>query len=330
MSDAPPPLLEMLWESHDPHVVIQERFGLGDAESAARWVATALDESWGVQVDRCERIVISDHNALAWVTTPSGRLLAKWSVAPERHARLAQVARLTHWLERAGLPVSAPLPSRHGGLQVEIGDVSMCLQRVVRGDLLDVGDADQVRDAGAVLARLHLALATYPDAARVVAPAGPPAPVASRVADWLDGAPDQVPATARAALRQLVDGAPHDRLLTQLVHGDYRSSNVLCAGPEVAAVIDLEDARIDHCVVELARSAVMLGTRFRQWGPVSSEVRATLLAGYESVRPLTPAESGWWDALVLWHAWALVPPGDDPTGWGRAAHEHLEDLARTR
>ncbi|WP_251150978.1 phosphotransferase [Cellulosimicrobium sp. Marseille-Q4280] len=330
MADTSLPTLEMLWEACDPHDALAERFGLQDAGSAARWVATVLDDHWGVRVDACERIVISDHNALAWVATPSGDRLAKWSVVPERFARLTQVARLTHWLHREGLPVSAPVRSLDGDLQVEVDDVTMSLQDVVDGELLDVDDPQQVRAAGAVLARLHLALATYPDADRAVAPAAPPAPVATRVSDWLGSLRDHVPAAARTILRRLVDDAPADRLPTQLVHGDFRSSNVICRGRDVAAVIDLEEVRLDHCVVEVARSAVMLGTRYRNWGPVSAEVRATFLAGYETVRPLTPAEAGWWDTLVLWHAWALVPPGEDPTGWGRSAHDQLEDLARAR
>lgn len=328
MDDASLPTLEMLWEACDPRDALTDRFGLPDARSAARWVATVLDEHWGVRVDACERVVISDHNALAWVATPSGRMIAKWSVVPERFPRLARVARLLCRLDRDGLPVSAPVPSLDGGLQVEPGDVSIGLQRVVDGDLLDVGDPDQVRDAGAVLARLHLALATSPDAGQVVAPAGSPAPLTTRVSDWLGSSLDHVPAAARATLRAMILDAPDERLGTQLVHGDFRSSNVLCDGPAVAAVIDFEEARLDHCVVEVARSAVMLGTRYRDWGPVSSEVRTTFLSGYESVRPLTPVEAGWWDALLLWQACALVPRGDDPTGWGSVALAILEEPAR--
>jgi homoserine kinase type II len=79
-------------------------------------------------------------------------------------------------------------------------------------------------------------------------------------------------------------------------------------------VIDFEEARLGYRVDGLARSAVMLGTRLRDWGPVSAEVRETFRAGYHSVRRLTPVEAHWWDVLVLWYALALVPPGDDPTG----------------
>lgn len=323
------PVLEMLWEAHDPHRVLAERFGFRDGQSARRWVAATLFEHWGVRVGSCERIVMSDRNALAWVATPSGRLLAKWSVAPGRFWTLSEMARLTCWLDGQGIPVSAPVPALDGRLQVEVDGVSMCLQREVDGTLLDTDDPDQVRAAGAVLARLQDALAAYPDTDRVTArAAGPSTPLAARITDWLDSAAGHVPVTARDVLRGLVGDAPADRLPAQLVHYDFRSANVLCAEAEVAAVIDFEEARLEHRVVELARSAVVLGTRFRNWGPVSAEVRADFLAGYQSVRRLTPVEAGWWDILLLWQALAIVPPGDDPTGWGPSALGHLAELAR--
>ena len=117
--------------------------------------------------------------------------------------------------------------------------------------------------AGAILARLHHALAACPGAGQVGPAEGRPKPLAARVTDWLDAAGGQVPAAGRDTLRALVAGAPDDRRPAQLVHGDFRSSNVLCAGPKIAAVIDFEEARLDHCIDEVARSAVMPGTRFR-------------------------------------------------------------------
>lgn len=316
----------MLWETHDPRRALEGRFGFSDGESAGRWVAAMLDEHWGVRIHSCERVVISDRNALAWVGTPSGRMLAKWSVALERFPRLSEIARLTRWLDGQGLPVSTPVPAADGRLQVEVDGVSMFLQREIEGALLDTADPDQVRAAGAVLARLQDALAAYPDADRVAALTGSPDPLTRRLTDWLDSGAEHVPTTARDTLRRLVADAPADPLPPQLLHHDFRSANVLCAGAEVAAVIDFEEARTGHRVVELARSAVMLGTRFRNWGPVSAEVRAGFLAGYQSVRRLTPIEARWWDVLVLWHALAMVPPGEDPTGWGPSAMSHVAEL----
>src|SRR4051794_39488334 len=104
MVEIPPPVLEMLWETQDPGRTLDERFGFRDGPAAGRWVADTLDKHWGVRVDSCRRIVMSDGNALAWVGTPSGRLLAKWSVRPERFPRLARTAHLTSWLDGRGLP----------------------------------------------------------------------------------------------------------------------------------------------------------------------------------------------------------------------------------
>ena len=317
------PVLEMLWEPHDPLGALGERFGFSDEEAAVRWVAAQLNEHWGVRIHSCERMVISDHNALAWVGTSSGRLLAKWSAVPWLFERLEAIARLTHWLDGQGLPVSAPLPALDGRLQVEADGASMSLQREIDGELLGTGDPRQVRAAGATLARLQDALAVYPDADRVAASADPLPPLTARITGWLDSDAGFVPSDARDALRQLVAQAPPDELPTQLGHHDFRSANVLCTGAEIAAVIDFEEVRSDHRVVELARSAVLLGTRFRDWGPVPAEVHADFLAGYQSVRPLTQAEAEWWPAVLLWQSLSMVPPGDDPTGWGRAALHYL-------
>lgn len=330
MAELHAPVLEMLWESHDPNLALDARFGFTDGRAAGRWIAATLEQRWAVRIQSCDRIVMSDQNALVWVTTPSGRLLAKWSVAPERFPRLREIARLTHWLGSRGLPVSAPVPTRDGNLQIEVDGVSLGLQREIRGSLLDADDRHQTRAAGAGLAHLHDALAVYPAADQVIAPASRTRPLADRVIDWLNSDSEHVPPVARDRLHCLVDEAPPGPLPTQLVHGDFRSANVLCAGATIAAVIDFEEARLDHRVNELARSAVMLGTRFRNWGPVSADVRATFLSGYESVRRLTPLEAAWWDILVLWQTLGITPRGDDPTGWGQSALSHVADLDRHR
>ena len=271
MVESRAPLVEMLWEAHDPRGALKARFGFSDADVAGRWVAATLAEYWGVRIDSCDRIVISDLNALAWVGTPLGRLVAKWSVASDRFARLEEIARLTRWLDGQGVPVSAPVPARDGRIQIEVDGASIGVQRQIEGKLLDVANLHQVGAAGAVLARLQDALAAYPDAERVPAmpdSSQPLRPLTVRVTNWLDSGAQHLPATVRDTLRLLVADAPPDRLPTQLGHWDFRSANILCVGAEVAAILDFEQIRRDHRVVELARSAVMLGTRFRNWGPV--------------------------------------------------------------
>jgi len=320
--------LEMLWERCEPDEVLRTRFHLTDSADAARWVSAAVKHHWGIRTDACERIVMSDHNALAWVRTRHGRMLLKWSVAPHRFARLGATASVVAWLGGLGLPVSAPVPAEDGRVQVERGDVSMGLQRHIGGALLDVKNRQEVWEAGATLARLHDALQVYPHADLAAQVLGSPDAILAQMTGWLASSNSaHLPAHVRDAFLRLVESAPTESLSVQVVHGDYRAANILCHDTQVVGVLDFEEARCDHRIVELARSAVLLGTLFHDWGPVSRSVRQQLLAGYESVHQLDPVEARWWDVLVLWYSLALVPPGEDPTGWGAAA---LEQLAQCR
>lgn len=309
----------MLWEQHDPAVQLRDRFGFPDAAAAGDWVARSVERHWGVRVEACERITMSSRNALAALRTPLGPLIAKWSVASDVFPRLSALATLTSWLERQRLPVSAPVAAVDGRLQVELDGTSIGLQRRIDGDLLDTADPAQLRAAGAVLARLHRALAAYPDAGRVADLVPHPKTPGTSIAGWLADAPGHLPDPACDVLRRLLSSAPGMTLPGQLVHGDIRSANVLCAESGVAAVLDFEEMRWDRPVVELARSAVLLGTRFRDWGPVGTDVHTALLEGYCSERPLDGVETHWWRVLVLWYSLLMIPDGPDPTGWRAAA-----------
>lgn len=160
------------------------------------------------------------------------------------------------------------------------------------------------------------ALAGYPEAGDL---AGTSEPLPRRILGWLDTGAGHLPAALRAELRELVTSAPAGELPRQLLHFDFRSANLLCVAGEITAVLDFEEAGHDHRIVELARAATLLGTRYHDWAPVPAAVRSGFLAGYQAVRPLAPAEAGWWDTVLLWQAMAMVPPGGDPAGWGAAA-----------
>ncbi|UFU04515.1 phosphotransferase [Ruania suaedae] len=311
------PPVTMLWEQVDPARTLTERAGFTDAAAAVHWLTSTVSAHWDLPVDSCDRLVLSDRNVLAWLSTTRGRMLAKWSVAPERFARLSALADLVRWLHQSGLPVSAPLPARSGALQIEVDGVSIALQRVIESPMLDAGDPRQVHAAGAVLARLHLALAEHPGRERVIGPSQPHD--AAGMTAWLGAAGAHLPSAAVRNLRDRLADAPGLDAPVQLLHGDYRSANILCSGAEVAAVLDFEELRRDRCVDELARSAVLLGTRFHDWGPVPTGTHAHLLAGYETVRRLTASERVWWDLLRLHYTLVFVPHGDDPAGWAGSA-----------
>ncbi|GAA5018383.1 phosphotransferase enzyme family protein [Actinopolymorpha pittospori] len=329
ISRTQPPAVAMLWETHEPRDALLSRFGFDGADAAARWLAGVLAAEWGVTMRSCERVVISAGNALAWITTDAGPLIAKWSAVSKLHPRLTEVAALTAWLDDRGLPVSAPIASSRGVLQVEVDGVSMGLQTVVDGVHLDVDDRDQVHEAGVVLARLHLALADYPDGDRVAAqpkqrPATSAEPLVQRIVRWLDSMPLERRSRAAESLRESLAALGSKgtaSLAVQLVHNDFRSANVLCNGGRITAVLDFEEVGLDHPVADLAGAAVLLGTRFRGWGPVSARTREVFVSGYRSVRALSEPEEAWLSALMLWRTLGHVPVGDDPAGWAGSADE---------
>ena len=161
----------MLWEADDPHLQPSgDRFGFGEPPRLAAGSASCCGSDWGVDGGVCERVVMSDRNALAWVTAPSGPVLAKWSVASERFEALAQIARLTSWFDGHGMPVSAPLPALDGSLPGRGGRCRIGVPAAqIEGRLLDTAAPAQVQAAGAALARMQGALAGYPDASRAAA-----------------------------------------------------------------------------------------------------------------------------------------------------------------
>lgn len=244
--DASPPT-SMLWESADPAAALTDRFGFASAAEAIDWLSDVLADHWGLRVDACERLVLSDANCLAWITVGRRRMIAKWSMHPPLFARLAAVGRLTGWLGERGIPVSALCPARDGRVQVEVDGFSLGLQNVIEGELLDITDPRQVQAAGEMLARMHAVMAAYPEVIPTDEPAAP---------------------------------------RTQLVGNDFRSANILWADGAIAAVLDLEEATYRRRVDDLARAAVLLGTRYHRWRPTPIDVREGFNSAYESVLPL--------------------------------------------
>jgi homoserine kinase type II len=78
----------------------------------------------------------------------------------------------------------------------------------------------------------------------------------------------------------------------QLVHNDFRSANVLHDGTAISAVLDFEEVTYDTRAADIAKAAVLLATRYLNWGPTSERVRAAFLSAYgdHARDPLTTAE----------------------------------------
>jgi homoserine kinase type II len=269
----------MLWESTDPHEALTKRFGFRDPSSAAEWAAEVLEQHWGLDATRCGPLVISDHNVVAWIEVGGRRLIMKWSALPHRFEHLKDAARLVAWLDTTGIPVATPIPAADGSLLVELGNDSKGRLRsrlplpgsrvlvgvlpVVSGELLSVQDSRQVEDAGRMLAMLHEILAAYP------------------------GRP----------------GGRGRRERAQLVHNDFRSANLLHDGDKICAVLDFEEIKHETRAADIGKSAVLLATQYRDWGPTSEDVRDAYVDAYNdhAHQPLTTAERREVDEAVANH-----------------------------
>ncbi len=240
----------MLWESVDSAAALTERFGFTDVDHAASWVGETLRDVWARRMDRCDRLVISASNLLVWLVVDGQHVIAKCCADPARMPRLAEVDALVAWLHRNGIPVAPPIAASDGRLRVEREGLSLGLYPFVDGDLLDVADTGQVETAGRMLATLHETLAAYPLA----------------VGDGRAG-PNQ-----------------------QLIHGDFRAANILHDSTAIAAILDFDDVAYRSRTADLAKAAVLLGTRYHDWQPTSPETRSAFLAAYRDVAPLTSVQ----------------------------------------
>jgi Ser/Thr protein kinase RdoA (MazF antagonist) len=264
-------------------------------------------------------------SAAALVRLGGGEVFVK-----RHHRRVRSVAQLAAehafagYLGRHGIPAPAVRRAMDGRTGVRLGDFVYEVHEVAAG-ADDYRDAmswtpfrhpGHARAAGAMLARLHLAAAGFARPARppavltnscaVITAADPMAAVAALagrrpgLARYLAGrawraelAREVLPAIGRAASRLAT-------LPPQWGHGDWHPSNLTWYGTgngaQVAMVLDFGLANRTFAVHDLA---VALERSTFGWLDLADSGRASadlaaigaLLDGYQSVRPLTPAEA---------------------------------------
>lgn len=299
----------MLWEATDPLVALTKRFQFATPEAATAWLIATIAGTYGIDVLTVDRLSMSADNLIGWLTTTEGGLLVKCCAWLPAHERLLAAGELVVWLAQRGLLVSAPLMTLTGRVQVQCDHLSVSVQRLVAGALLDPTQLTQAYSAGVTLAQLHQALASYPQATALTSPAPVPS-LSTVVGDWgkatIANLTDPDLTAAGATLSEQAAQLTTTPLATQLIHGDFRAANVLWQAGQIAAVLDFDDVRWGYRVNDLAWAAVHLGTRYHDWGPVAREVHDAFLRGYRDVQPLTALEQAWLPVLLLWHSISLT------------------------
>lgn len=305
--------------------------GLNNDQVAADWPAisrreiTALQAHFPALQGACGVRWHSPRpmSAAAIIDADDGPVFLKRHHQSVRNAvTLSEEHRFIAHLAAAGLPVVQLLPAHNGATAIEHGHWTYELHGLASGDdryrdlpsWLPPASVDDARAAGAMLARLHAAAASYHAPQRsthmlvardeLIRSADPIAALQAQLADrpalagWLAGKPWQ------AELRQHL--LPwHAALGTRLAatprlwaHNDWHVSNLLWQGSgthsEVACVFDFGLASPTSALFDLAtaieRNAVAWLQLEHGARAVRSDIALALLAGYRQQRPLAAAQ----------------------------------------
>lgn len=196
---------------------------------------------------------------------------------------------LMEHLADAGLPVPRPIRDRQGQALQTLEGRAACLIQFLPGVSVSQPTAAQAKAAGAALARLHVAGASF----RQKRPNG------LGLAWWqetaaeigierLDAIEPGLGGLVSARLADIGASWPAD-LPAGIIHADLFPDNVLMRGNEVTGLIDFYFACTDLLAYDLAVLHAAWAFPADGSAPIPGHEEA-LFAGYESVRPLTDAE----------------------------------------
>ncbi|WP_198671527.1 phosphotransferase enzyme family protein [Desertihabitans aurantiacus] len=244
------------------------------SEPIAHPLRAALEDAFGIAVDRVERIHAGTASDNFRVTArDGGRWFAKVHRSAGEAAAAARAVELTEFARRGGTPVPGLRRSVDRAVVARSHGLALSVWEYVDGETAETGlRGPRWHAVGAVLGRLHRHLATHPsgrpvlaDPVQLIDPGATAAGYDRLIEQYRrPGATrDEFTRWALDALRQrrallpevvgLLRGLPP--LTTQILHGDLAAPNVLLRGDEVAAVIDFQPPTRGFLAWEVARIA---------------------------------------------------------------------------
>lgn len=216
-------------------------------------------------------------------TTEGSYVLTVFEALTE--AELPFFMELTRHLSARGVACPAPVAQHDGSLTALIAGKPACIVTRLVGRDTAYPTAAQCRNTGAMLAKMHLAGADFPK--KMANP---------RHAAWWEAcARELLPllgADDAALLRDetaFQAACSEDGLPQGIIHADLFKDNVLLEGENVAGFIDFYYACNGSFVYDLA-IAVNDWARHADNRP-DKALRDAFIGGYQSVRPLTEAET---------------------------------------
>jgi homoserine kinase type II len=247
---------------------------------------------------------------------------------------------LMRWLAQHGYPSATPMTDRAGETLKRVRGKPCAIISFLSGLSIRRPSAAHCREAGEGLARLHLAANGFP----IVRPNDLGHAAWAPMFEKLRGAAEDLKpglaATIMADLNRIAAAWPGD-LPTGVIHADYFPDNIFFQAGRFAATIDFYFACVDALAYDVA--VALNAWCFEADGSFNITSARALLAGYETHRPLSPAERAALPVLAhgaamrffltRLHDWGATPAGalvrpKDPLEYERklAVHRAAPDL----
>ncbi|MFP4002581.1 MAG: homoserine kinase [Alphaproteobacteria bacterium] len=237
---------------------------------------------------------LQDHAAIAEgiensnyrLETDRGRFILTLYEKRVREADLPFFLALMSHLQESGLPCPRPVAGRDSIVLRRLNGRPAAIVTFLPGKAVARPDTARTRAAGAVLARLHEAARGFAGSrANDLGPCG----WRKLHEDCRARAGEVKPGLADIVGRELdfLERAWPGNLPRGVIHGDLFPDNVLYEGARVSGVIDFYFAAEDMLAFDLA---ICLNAWCFAGGEFLPAHARALVAGYEDVRPLGPAE----------------------------------------
>ena len=286
----------------------------------------------------CKGIAEGVENSNFLVETTSGRFILTIYERRVREEDLPYFLGLMQWLAQHGYPSAEPMAGRDGKLIRPIRGKPAALVQFLNGLSVRRPTAVHCREAGAGMAWLHEATAGFP--MRRVNDLGQAAwrPLFSKLKGAADDLKPGLAAVIEADLGILAARWPK-ALPEGAIHADLFPDNVFFQGSKFAAAIDFYFACDDALAYDLA--VALNAWCFEPDGSFNVTLARALVAGYQSRRPLQPAERealpilAWGAAMRFFltrlNDWGSTPEGalvkpKDPLEYERKLAVHRAGL----
>jgi homoserine kinase type II len=232
----------------------------------------------------------ANSNYLLTMEDESQLVLKVWDERGPKEVML--VIEHTCWLAEHGVPTPVPLMLNNGKRMLTKGGLAWMLMPFIAGGWLPA-DPASMRELGRVQALMH----TTPVCESISRTFSIGFVLWERLIR--EHPPSEFLELLAKEMQTLKQSIP-ENLPQGIIHGDLYPDNVIGCGGEVFALLDFEEICVDSLAIDLVTTFVGFGW---QDGLARADVWNALLEGYQSVRPLTPAEHA---ALPDLHRFAVL------------------------